>query len=245
VNRRLVSFYFGGGQYERLAAVLEMTARRHCPDWSIEVLRIDPPALRAASGRDSDAANHYKLARWVQACHEARDGEQLLLVDADTFVNAPLDPLWDGMFDFGYTVRPSDARYPLNAGVIAVRAGGPARRLMDAWLAQDAVFLEDAEALRPWRARYGGMNQASLGALLDTGVAFAVGAGIALLPCLEWNCEDSTWERFDAERTRIVHVKSGLRQAALGDWPARPKTRELASMWRALDVQARHAQAGA
>ena len=230
MSRRLESVFFGSGQYPRLARVLEHTARRHSPGWEVRVRRVDPGALRAASGSQSHADNAWKLRCWRDIVAQVDIGAELLLVDVDTFVTGPLDPLWDLEFDVAYTAR-SEARFPLNAGVLAARVGPGARRFFDAWVELDSAFLRDAEAHRPWRQRYGGMNQASLGALLEGGAA---GARVVALPCAVWNCEDTCWERFDPAATRIVHVKSALRMAVFGIASA-PRVRKLARLWLELE----------
>jgi hypothetical protein len=236
VRPALCSVYFGDrtGQYPRLAAVLAHTARVHCPAWDVTVREIQPPTARAATGSTSHAANHHKLIEWAHAVRDAQDGQRLVLVDADTFITGPLDPLWDLPFDFAYTTREA-ARYPLNAGVIAVRVGPAVRRWMEAWLAVDAAFLRDAADGFPWRQRYGGQNQASLGATLESGLIDDLGLTVAALPCREWNCEDSAWAEFDPTLTKIVHVKSALRMDAF-DKHRSPHTRQLAVMWKALDL---------
>jgi hypothetical protein len=242
VRARLEAVHFGGGQYPRLAAVLALTARRHAPDWDVRVQQIPPHNLRAATGSDSHAANHHKLQAWERIAASAPDGARVLLVDADTFVTGPLDGIWEQAFDVAYTARDA-ARYPLNAGVIALRVGPETRAFMAAWLAQDALFLRDREAAHTWRQRYGGQNQASLGAILEAGVHTGRGLHLVALPCAEWNCEDTTWARF-GPATRIVHVKSALRLDAF-DVARTPKTRTLAAMWRALDAEARATEAAA
>lgn len=235
---RLESVYFGGDQYPRLAAVLERSARAHNPAWAINVRRIPPHALRAASGSVSHGDNHYKLGEWRRIVSDAPDGSRILLVDADTFVTAPLDPLWDMPFDVAYTARPEACRFPLNAGVIAVRVGNAVRRFLDLWVAQDAEFLSKPDLHQPWRKRFGGINQASFGALLHSGIVSDLGLDIAALSCLEWNCEDASWSHFDPAVTRIVHVKSGLRMAVFNTAAVTRATRRLAQMWREIEVAA-------
>lgn len=235
---RLESVYFGEGQYPRLARVLDYTARTHCPGWDVRVRRLDGHTLRAASGSESHAHNHHKLQAWCAAVRDAPHGTPILLVDTDTFVVAPLDPLWDTPFAFAYTVRAA-SKYPLNGGVVAVRAGHASRALMEAWLEKDALFLRDAEAHRPWRMKYGGINQASLGAVLETG-GVSDHALVVGLPCLEWNCEDTCWERF-GPATRVVHVKSALRMAVFGIASA-ARLRPLVAAWRRAE-QAAEAEA--
>lgn len=227
-------------QYQRLARVLEHTARRHCRDWEIAVRQVDPPTERASTGSGADAANHRKLAEWAAAATRAPEGARLLLVDADTFVAGPLDDLWDRDFDLAYTVRTA-SRFPLNGGVVALRVGQGTRAFLAGWLEQDRLFLRDSAARRPWRARYGGQNQAALGAVLEGGLAGSLGLRVAELPCRVWNCEDTSWARFGPE-TRIVHVKSALRMTAFG-LASFPAVRPLARMWRELEAEASEAAA--
>lgn len=234
---RLFSVWFHGAsdQYERLSRVLALTARRHCPTWDIDVRQIPEHTLRSASGNASDGDNHWKLQHWAAAVRDAPDGAQILLLDADTFVTAPLDPLWDHAFDVAYTARDA-SRYPLNAGVIAVRVSPAARAFMHLWLAQDAALMRNRDAHRAWRQKYGGMNQASLGAVMEEAVPLMDGFRLRALPCVHWNAEDTAWARFGPE-TRIVHVKSALRMTAFA-MASFPKVRALARMWRDLDAEA-------
>ncbi len=232
----LFSAWFDGDsrQYPRLARVLEHTARRHCPGWRVDVRKIGEPSEHGRLGR-FQGDNHRKLEEWARAVDEAPDGSGVLLLDADTFVNAPLDDLWSLDFDVAYTVRPAGARLPINAGVVAVRTGDLSRRFMRAWLATDAWFLRDVEAQKPWRKRYGGQNQSSLGYALESLRGFEEQFRALALPCEEWNCEDLCWRSY-APSTRIVHVKSALRMSIFnlgvsGD----PAVRRLADEWRRLE----------
>lgn len=235
---RLEAVYFGDrtGQYPRLARVLEHTARTHCQAWDVRVREIGKPRVTAVTGSTSHAANHHKLIEWTRLVCDAQNGERILLVDADTFVVQSLDPLWDVPFDIAYTTREA-ARYPLNAGVIAVRVSTAVRRWMEGWLAHDAAFLRDVDDATPWRATYGGQNQASLGATLESGMAEDLGLRIAPLTCREWNCEDTCWKTFDPAVTRLVHVKSALRMDAFNMLRS-PHSHRLAALWRQLEIEA-------
>jgi hypothetical protein len=252
--RRLFAVWFEGrsGQYARLAAVLELTARRCCPQWNITVEKLQPHALRGAGGGSSSAAdNHWKLLHWAREVALLPDGAELVMLDADTFITGPLDAIFNEPFDVAYTERQS-ARYPLNAGVIAVRGGEAARAFFDQWVSTDALFLRDLKARAPWRHVYGGQNQASLGAVLEGGSARRPPrARIAALPCLRWNCEDTCWSRWadepvDPGVTSVVHVKSHLREHAFHSLtiPRRPSdplwrgTDRLGLAWRDLDREA-------
>lgn len=235
---RLVSVWFDGDshQYPRLARVLDFTARRHCPSWEIDVRRIEEPKIHGNLGRFA-GDNHRKLEEWVAAVDVAPDGTGVLLLDADTFVCRPLDDLWDLDFDFAYTVRPPGARLPINAGVIAVRAGDRSRRFLHAWLDRDLAFLRRPDGdMKDWRKRYGGQNQASLGATLTVGFNPVPDLAVSALPCETWNCEDLCWSTFSPE-TRIVHVKSALRMDIFNLGLA-PRVKHLSDLWKALESEA-------
>jgi len=205
----------------------------HCPTWDINVQRIAPTTLRAASRSESHAANNWKLEHWCSAVQLAPDGARVLLVDADTFVTGNLDPLWDLDFDFAYTARDA-TRFPLNGGVVALRSSKASRSFMRLWLERDREFMRNDAAHRPWRKLYGGMNQASLGSLLETGSALTSWLNVAALPCLEWNCEDTCWDRFDPAVTKIVHVKSALRMAVF-NLASSAHVARLTRAWKDLD----------
>lgn len=232
---RLESVYFADDPRERehwirLARVLRSSAAQHCPDWRVTIAQLPPgPQLSVAAGL---AANTYKLDHWCALVEQAPDGDGLLLIDADTMILRPLDPIWDVPFDLAYTTKPT-TRFPFNAGVIFVRVSEPARTFMRAWRDENRRLLRDQAALRIWRRQYGGMNQAALGSVLTTPHAKAI--TIRQVPCVEWNCEDATWAAFDPAITRIVHVKSTLRRAVLGFAPAQKPLLPLIAQWRACE----------
>jgi hypothetical protein len=230
---RLVAVAFAAAhsrdQYARMARVLAASARRHCPDWSIDVAfrraAVPPTHVDAAY-----AANTAKLAHWADVVVAAAEGDRLLLADADVLVLRPLDDVWARPFDVAYTVRPAGGRFPLNAGVVFVRVSDRSRQFVRAWQAENARMLRDRLHHQGWRRQFGGLNQAALGALLHAGGVS--GCALETLPCAEWNCEDSTWPAFDPAVTRILHVKSLLRRAIFRGAMHGPALRPLVHLWR-------------
>jgi len=209
--RHLRSVYFGQGQYPRLAKVLEATARRHCPSWSISVERIEDSRLKRRDGNAGYSDNTWKLRAWADIIESAPEGDEILLVDSDVFILAPLDGIWDQEFDLLYTERSKGAPFPINGGVVAVRVTEASRRFMRLWVRRDQELFDDFDLHREWRKRYGGMNQSSFGSLLETGHALRSWLRLATAPCREWNaCDPVDWRDF-GPHTRIVHVKSELR----------------------------------
>ena len=231
---RLISHWFGANPiFERMARVLEHSARKHCPEWSIEVERVTPAPRVSPLGNDSHATNTQKMDEWNAVVQAAPEGDRILLIDADTMVLLPLDPVWDLEFDLAYTVK--DSRFPFNSGVVFLRVNDRARAFAAAWQAENARLLNTPTVHREWRRQYGGVNQAALGAMLTNGIVEQLGLQVAKIPCAEWNCEDSTWPLFDRERTRIVHVKSALRRSVFGIGPATPRLKPLVRVWRLLE----------
>lgn len=234
----LASCYFprrGEPTWTRLALVLRHTARLHCPDWSIDVHPLPSASDGPHWGR---IANTRKLSHWLDVVRSASLGQRLLLIDADTFIVRPLDPVWDWDFDVAYTTKRPTARFPFNGGVVFLRVSSATVGFMEAWNLENLAMMQDPKRFAPWHAKFGGVNQAALGALLADGRT--AGLQLRSLPCLEWNCEDSEWAHFDPAITRIVHMKSSLQLEALG--PIRtlvtPPHRQMIDRWKAYERQA-------
>lgn len=237
---RLVCVYFdaaSSGQFSRLAEVLRWTAAQHCPTWDRAIDAIPAPTPpRRKLVEPAHLHNTEKLDRWVAAVDAAPDGQPMLLIDADTAILRPLDDVWQQPFDVAITVREPGCRLPLNAGVVFVRATAAARALLRRWRDINRQMVTDHELHREWKRRYGGLNQAALGCAMSERAI----ADLALLrlPCLEWNCEDSSWSAFDPARTRILHVKSLLRKVIFRLAPAWPEVKPLTRLWLGLERQA-------
>jgi hypothetical protein len=235
---RLESCYFtppDNVQWPRLARVLLHTARRHCPGWDVRIRPMAPARLRAyprASLAFID--NVRKVIDWTETIAAASIGDRILLIDTDTFLVRPLDPVWDFDFDLAYTARLPTIAMPLNAGVIVVRVSAVTQAFMRAWRDENIRMLADPAYHETWMRRFGGINQAALGSLFRQ----AHGVRLLALPCAEWNCEDTSWDHFDPAHTRIVHVKSALRLAVFNLVGASPVTRPLVKVWRQLEADA-------
>lgn len=230
---RLEACYFpapSDSRWTRLAMALRASALMHCTGWTVNIRAIRPSHAQSAIGLRRHATNTQKLDHWTAQVVAAADGEQLLLMDADTVVLRPLDDLWEQAFDLAYTVRPPRAKFPLNGGVVGVRVSDRTRAFLTAWAEGNRRLLGERTGAYDWARRFGGVNQASLAPLLDQ--AEARGVEVRALPCAEWNCEDTTWAEFNPARTRILHVKDALRRMALGMEPPTPELAPLVALWR-------------
>ncbi len=208
-------------QFEKLARVLECSARVHCPDWEIQIEKLGrPTGLTSAMGVSAHVDNTHKLERWKAILDQAEDGRPILLIDTDTVILRELEPIWRQDFDVAFTTKPADSRFPLNGGVMFVRAGAASRWFLAKWAATNRVFLTDRRySHNPLRKKFGGINQAALGAVLQQTLP---DVRVCELPCSEWNCEDESWQKFGPQ-TRILHIKSGLRREVLKLYGPRPK----------------------
>lgn len=229
---RLESGYFGsgreGGIYSRLAHVLKSSAHRHCPHWDINVVRIHPGQYQSAAGNQTFIWNTQKLAFWRDQVLGGPDGARLMLMDSDTLIVRPLDEVWALDFDVAYTVRKH--KLPLNGGVVFVRISERTRRFFDVWWKTNLRFLGSKGEHKPWRLKYAGINQAALGHTLEKADH---GCSVLKLPCNEWNLCD--FEKFDAETTRIIHIKDHLRRMALSLYPVphpTAKMLKLVQLWK-------------
>lgn len=228
----------GGSTYERLLGALTNSARTVCPDIPFDVHRMDRDRTSRSANTCAKAAqklsfvdNTHKMRAWNRIAQETPDGEIVLLLDADTFLTGDPSILESMEFDVAYTARPEGSSFPLNSGVVPFRGGPVARAFFAEWLEVNEEFLADGTRHQTFRERYGGINQAALGAMLERGSA----TGILRLECAEWNCEDTTWKAFDPDSTKVVHVKSALRRVCLGLQTPSPHHLPLLEAFRKLD----------
>lgn len=242
---RLVSRYFAGANtnpevFRRLARVLEWTAQQHCCGWAVDVCEVPAAPLSAPlteAARLAYEHNAQKLDEWARVVETAADGECLALVDADTIILRPLDPVWGLAFDIALTARARGARLPINSGVVFVRVSEATRAFFRHWRDETRRMLATPAHHAPWHRKYGGITQAALGFIRET--RNTDGLLVRELSCQEWNCDETAWPMCTAF-TRIVHIKSGLRGLIFGQpGPAlRSPIRELAGMWRRLERSA-------
>lgn len=228
-------FDFAGDahKWRRMAAVLEHSARQHCPNWDLHVDQIqvvaEPPFNKSA--------NASKLHDWTRRVCEAPDGAQLLLMDSDCVIQRPLDDIWERPFDIAFTHRrPCVRKIPINGGVVFLRVSEPVRAFFCAWLDENVAMLRDKAHHRRWYPIYGGMNQSALGAMLEGGRLEHL--KVEWLPCSEWNVADAEWASH-WKTGRILHLKGDLRLVLFEDRKPRRSTAHLVPMvqyWRGLEA---------
>lgn len=238
---RIESCYFdqsGKGEFARMARVLEATLAVHGRAWQTSVVTMPSARRGHGTGVPGHIANTHKLDRWCEIVASAPEGEELLLLDADTFVTRPIDDIWAEPFDLAYATKRHGFKF--NLGVLFVRVTDRTRAFFEAWRAENAALFvpTDPPVLRKWRETYGGINQAAFGQLEARGALDRLHR--KPLSCVEWNCEESAWARFDPTITRIVHVKGALRRQIFNREPVTPDTAGLVNRWRTLETRLLH-----
>ena len=240
---RLEACYFASdpvvnNQMERMARVLEYSARLHCPDWTVNVRRIPVERQPPTRSKEAHVANTQKLEYWNGLVQGAAEGECILLIDTDMVITRPLDALWAEPFDLAYTLRDS-FMYPFNGGVVALRVSPAVQAFVARWANENQRMLADRTYHKAWQAQFGGINQAAFGRMLALHDASPLSEHLHLrtLPCVEWNCEDSAWKHYDPDLTRIVHLKGRLRRAVFTS----TKDQDLAPLvarWKGIEAEA-------
>jgi hypothetical protein len=252
----IIACYFGrgaGDQWPRLARVLEYSARQHCPAWTLDLRELGPAPGAETLEHEAYAENTHKLDHWVATASALPDGAEVLLLDVDAVILRPLEDIWTRPFELAFTSK--RARFPFNMGVVFLRVSDRTRQLLERWRAENARMLGDELYHRPFRLKYGGINQAAFGAMLEQheqvapiapATAPTLPASLLPLSCVEWNCEDATWSQFDQAATRILHVKSALRRTIFavrqcGAGSRSHRLQELAKLWDSYEQNARRA----
>lgn len=200
-------------RYERMAKVLGYSASVHCSDYETTIEQIHPPTTKRdgnTRGRNGLATNTDKLNAWNRVVENCNDGDKLVLLDADMMIVAPIDDVWDFAFDVALTNKRT-SRLPFNGGAVYLRINDKSRHFMRLWRDVNERLYNDPKAHAPWRKKYGGMNQASLGYLKDTD-RIPEDLRLKWLPCWTWNCCDDAMWRCPKD-ARIIHIKSGLRRS--------------------------------
>jgi hypothetical protein len=232
--RALEACYFDSewtSEWAKLARVLESTAAQHCPEWRRRVVQLKPITATRGTGITYHIANTQKLEHWRDCVDAAPDNAELLFLDADTMILRGLDAVWADDFEIAYTIRPG-FHLPFNLGVFFVRVTDRVRQFFTDWVLENERMFQNGDEPRAWRTRFGGVNQAAFGSLLESGRLADV--RMKALLCSEWNCEESTWPTFDQASARIVHVKGDLRHMVFHrrSLKAAPALESVVRLWR-------------
>lgn len=251
VPYRIVTVYFDpgpSGRYDLVRLLRVYQASALACGQPLEVVGINTPTRPSKYRWMSE--NTAKLVVWRDIIKQATT--PVILTDADMMMmSSDFEPIFDGDYDIGYTKRTKCPTIPLNGGVVVVKPTPEAIKFMDAWVAVNERMMREPGFHSPWRKKYAGMNQASLGYLLEHP---RTKAKVQALSCRLWNAVDDDWNYCLTEGSRLIHIKGTLRRAALKEWrPAkvdRPpamdilqgEAMKLALKWQEYDAWFDHKQ---
>jgi hypothetical protein len=223
--------YDNSDVYDRLTKVFEYSVRKNAPNINLEILEL--PSQKTEKGKvTSFTANTLKLDIWNDIMASAK--EPIIFCDADLLLLRDPSSAFDSDFDICLTKR--SAKIPFNGGVVFAKPTDESKEFFQLWKEANRKMYDDNVLHREWRAKYAGMNQASLGYILELGCA---SAKIEFLPCATWNACDEDWEDL-REDAVFIHIKGRLRAAILANkGPLRDYHKKAGEMWRNYDVQMR------
>lgn len=183
------------GVWERMARVLRYTCAAHDVD-----VTISPMPVPVTGRGIKIESNHEKLRLWNHAVQNA--SAPLILLDVDMFCQHSPEPCMRAVQHVGITYRDPNTTPPINGGVVYVQPTEQARAFFTAWVKADGVLHANPKLHAAYRERYAGMNQASLGMIMEgtDGLAHLV----TPLSCRLTNCVEP-WT--DWERATFVHIK--------------------------------------
>jgi hypothetical protein len=226
--------YAGTDRYDRLARVFNQSVAMHYPEAKLHMIRIPPP--REVKKNSGMTSNWYKFKAWSQFLDMRQDGDRVIFMDADLLVVRSLHDAFERDFDVALTKR-TNANWPYNGGVVFINVNQATREFVRMWGEIDDQMYNDSAFHEPYKRHYRGQNQASLGWMVEHD---AGKTHIVELPCAEWNACNEDWMRFDRKTTRVVHIKSNLRRAVLGELPNWPsKLKPICKLWAAVETAAK------
>jgi hypothetical protein len=219
--------YDRDGRYQRLLNVFERSARAVMPNVGIEVLDEDGSEQnkpKAHAHKLNTAVAFIDAANWAVA-----SGLRVAVCDVDLMFLRSIDSVWKREFDVAVTVRSGGARY--NTGIWFMRPNKRARAFVEEWARITKVLSDTYPDRAEEIGKDGGIDQHGL----RLAIKGNAGARIVELPCHEWNATQSEWDKIN-RITRVVHIKSMLRRAVLGDveegMVVTPYVAKLAKIWK-------------
>lgn len=212
----------GDGIYQRLCDVFEYSCGRENVDCHIHKMAVPPKPLSGQQRWAPD--NHYKLIEWkkyIEQESHRRSGELILLSDSDMICrNAPSMKDLERTKVIGLTKRVPPARH-FNAGMLVCRLGPELVDFFQEWCARDKELFHNATKHKRYKRKYFGMNQASLGWMLEE--SHKQRERVEWYSCADMNCIEpfNTWQS-----AHFVHVKGPLMRTIQGKDPDPTVTRK-------------------
>ena len=198
------AFSTNRGIYDNFRKVFYYSAKKHMPNAEIICLT-EVPKINRSRG-NTYAAMTERLNMWKEAVKDITGN--IILCDIDiVFLSDMFKAFEDFEFDVAYTKRGGHHK-PINGGVVFMRESG--KKFIDTWTAVNNKMYVDVKLHKKWKRKYHGMNQASLGYLIEHPEKH--GIKLIALPCQKYNACEKEWPHISAE-TKAIHLKTMLRHA--------------------------------
>jgi hypothetical protein len=222
--------YYHQEKYKKLSEVFSYSIKKNCPGSELELLKINPPKIHKNKSK-SFASNTVKLELWLERL-KATD-QDVIFLDCDMLVLKDLSSAFNLNFDIGYTKR-TRARIPYNGGVVFVKNTPEAVSFIELWAKINKKMYDNSRFHSVWRAKYAGMNQSAFGYILEKEKYNAI---LKQFPCEIWNACNEDWSNI-GDKTKIIHIKGGLRRSVLHQAPGFTcKWQRAYTLWRKYAIE--------
>lgn len=238
---RLESILFGDSKaYARMAKVFQYTAQLNSPNTPLTLHHLkcdDHKLIEIATSEFVDAHeawvdNARKTKHHCNIVQNAKNGDEICLIDCDTFILHDLSEIQNYDFDIMLTSRRGMSRYPFNSGVVFVRVNEKTKEWYRQWYKNVKELMVDKKLMNKFHRAYGGINQSALGMLLRSDHYLKV----KNVPCWIWNCASDVHGYFDIRKTKVVHVNGQLRHVLVHNASQGSEVvMKLASIWRGYE----------
>ncbi len=221
-------------QYQQFLRIFCYSAEQYVGVTPV-VLKIDDGNVARKRGK-SFGCNSAKL-RAFSAFAQKTDFP-IAFMDCDMIVTGPvLKPLLEDDFDIGVTRRDMHAKYRYNGGTIFYQPTKAATAFLARWSQVNDMMYTDNKFHKPWHKKYAGINQASLGYMLEEE---AKKVRIKEFPTWKYNsCDHMNWIQLRSsdfgERVCVVHCKSDLRRALKRYDSRMGQYKAILELWTRLD----------
>lgn len=221
---RIISVAFRSSKdstdYIRLNKVFVASTKYHNPNSSVESYEIETVKFNK-NKKYSFTSNTYKLDKWVKLVENSDDPE-IILSDSDMMCRGDMSDGFNNDFDIAYTIRQpfKDGRLPFNGGIIYLRKNERTIEFLKKWREINNKMYESSSFHSQYRKKYGGINQAAMGYMLNNHSKMVK---LAKLQCETYNSCDINWKNA-LRKAKMIHIKGRLRKYILNSDPNRKMT---------------------
>jgi hypothetical protein len=210
---KFITVEINGGKdevYNRLINALELSIKTNCPNDTFERHILKPNDFPDESHpKWSYYANSMKLRHWAKILES--ETENICFIDGDTIVLGEVGKVFDFDYDIAYTKRSVGVRIPVNGGVLFVKPNEKSKAFFRKWSEINNRMIKDDKFHKEYYPKYAGINQASFGYMLEN----YTDINMISVPCFIYNaCDTVDWVSIN-HKTKIIHIKSNLRNQCL------------------------------